>query len=71
MGFDDGPLSKNNVVDGGTTIIEGDNEVVNENVNSGQSRGEVIVDTEIVKTSNSPVASIAIAESNSLNNLGI
>ena len=71
MGFDDGPVSKNNVVDGGTTIIGGDNEVVNENVNSGQSRGEVIVDTEIVKTSNSPVASIAIAESNSLNNLGI
>ena len=71
MGFDDGPVSKNNVVDGGTTIIEGDNEVVNENVNSGQSRGEVIVDTEIVKSSNSPVASIAIAEGNSLNNLAI
>ena len=71
MGFDDGPVSKNNVVDGGTTIIEGDNEVVNENVNSGQSRGEVIVDTEIVKSSNSPIASIAIAEGNSLNNLAI
>ena len=71
MGFDDGPVSKNNVVDGGTTIIEGDNEVENENVNSGQSRGEVIVDTEIVKSSNSTIDAIAIAEGNSLNNLVI
>ena len=59
------------VKDGGTTIIEGGTEVVNENMDSGQKRGEVVVDTEIVKSSNSPVASIAIAEGNSLNNLAI
>tara|TARA_B100002019_G_scaffold207840_1_gene180552 strand:- start:1094 stop:2356 length:1263 start_codon:yes stop_codon:yes gene_type:complete len=64
-------VSLDSLKDGGTTIIEGNDEVVNENVNSGQSRGEVIVDTEIVKSSNSPVASIAIAEGNSLNNLAI
>ena len=50
--------------EGGTTIIEGNDEVVNEDMNSGQKRGEVVVDTEIVKSSNSPVASIAIAEGN-------
>ena len=64
-------VSLDSLKDGGTTIIEGDDEIVNENVNSGQSRGEVVVDTEIVKSSNSPVASIAIAEGNSLNNLAI
>ena len=57
------------VKDGGTTIIEGGNEVVNENMNSGQKRGEVVTDVSIVKSSNSPVSSIAIAEGNSLNNL--
>ena len=64
-------VSLDSFKDGGTTIIEGNDEIVNENVNSGQSRGEVVVDTEVVKTSNSPVASIAIAEGNSLNNLAI
>ena len=66
MGFDGGEVK-----DGGTTVIEGGTEVVNENMDSGQKRGEVVVDTEIVKSSNSPVASIAIAEGNSLNNLVI
>lgn len=61
----------NNVTDGGTTIIEGGTEVVNENINEGQKRGDAIVDTEIVKNTNSPIVSIAIAEGNSLNNLSI
>ena len=64
-------VSLDSLKDGGTTIIEGKDEIINENVNSGQSRGEVVVDTEIVKSSNSPVASIAISEGNSLNNLAI
>ena len=61
MGFDDGPqVSKNNVVDGGTTIIEGGTEVVNENVNTGQKRGEVRVEQPIVKSSLSSVSVIKI-----------
>ena len=34
MGFDDGPVS-NNVIDGGTTIIKGNDEVVNEDIGGG------------------------------------
>ena len=64
-------VSLDSLKDGGTTIIEGGTEVVNENINEGQKRGDAIVDTEIVKTTNSPVVSIAIAEGNSLNNLSI
>ena len=64
-------VSLDSLKDGGTTIIEGKDEIINENVNSGQSRGEVVVDTEIVKSANSPVSSIAISEGNSLNNLSI
>ena len=64
-------VSLDSLKDGGTTIIEGGTEVVNENIGGGQKRGEVVVDTEIVKSSNSPVTSIAIAEGNSLNNLAI
>ena len=63
--------TSNNVIDGGTTIIEGNNEVVNENISSGQSRGEVRVDDAVVKSTNSPILSIAMAEGNSLNNLSI
>ena len=70
MGFDDGPVS-NNVIDGGTTIIEGNNEVVNEDISSGQGRGEVATDVSILKSSNSPVSAVAIAEGNSLNHLTI
>ncbi len=57
--------------DGGTTIIEGGTEVVNENMDSGQKRGEVVTDVPIVKSSNSPVSAVAIAEGNSLNHLTI
>ena len=72
MGFDDGPqVSKNNVVDGGTTIIEGGTEGVNENVNTGQKRGEVRVEQPIVKSSLSSVSVINIAEDNSVSNLSI
>ena len=72
MGFDDGhQVSKNNVVDGGTTIIEGGTEVVNENVNTGQKRGEVRVEQPIVKSSLSSVSVINIAEDNSVSNLSI
>ena len=39
-----------------TTIIEGGTEVVNENMDSGQKRGEVVTDVPIVKSSNSPVS---------------
>tara|TARA_B100001778_G_scaffold333328_1_gene341618 strand:- start:1399 stop:2703 length:1305 start_codon:yes stop_codon:yes gene_type:complete len=59
------------VIDGGTTIIEGNNEVVNEDISTGQGRGEVVVDVSIVKSSNSPVSAVAIAEGNSLNHLTI
>ena len=64
-------VSIESIKDGGTTIIEGDSEVVNENINEGQTRGEVKVDNAEVKSTNSPIASIAIAEGNSLNNLAI
>ena len=63
--------TSNNVIDGGTTIIEGNNEVVNEDISSGQRRGEVATDVSIVKSSNSPVSAVAIAEGNSLNHLTI
>ena len=63
--------TSNNVIDGGTTIIEGNNEVVNEDISSGQGRGEVVADVTIVKSSNSPVYAVAIAEGNSLNHLTI
>ena len=63
--------TSNNVIDGGTTIIEGNNEVVNEDIGTGQGRGEVVADVSIVKSSNSPVSAVAIAEGNSLNNLTI
>ena len=63
--------TSNNVIDGGTTIIEGNNEVVNEDISSGQGRGEVMTDVSIVKSSNSPVSAVAIAEGNSLNHLTI
>ena len=63
--------TSNNVIDGGTTIIEGNNEVVNEDISSGQGRGEVATDVSIVKSSNSPVSAVAIAEGNSLNHLTI
>ena len=61
----------NNVTDGGTTIIEGGTEVVNENVNTGQKRGVVRVDSPKVKSSLSSVSVINIAEDNSVSNLSI
>ena len=63
--------TSNNVIDGGTTIIEGNNEVVNEDIGAGQGRGEVVADISIVKSSHSPVSAVAIAEGNSLNHLTI
>ena len=70
MNFDDVSVSKNNVIDGGTTIIEGGTEVVNEPV-IGNQRGEVIADSPSLKTANSPVTAIALSESNSIKNLSI
>ena len=70
MNFDDVSVSKNNVIDGGTTIIEGGTEVVNEPV-VGNQRGEVIADSPSLKTANSPVTAIALSESNSIKNLSI
>ena len=64
-------VSLDSFKDGGTTIIEGGTEVVNENMDSGQKRGEVVTDVPIVKSSNSPGSSIEIAEGNSLRNLAI
>ena len=64
-------VSLDSFKDGGTTIIEGGTEVVNENMDSGQKRGEVVTDVPIVKSSNSPVSAVAIAEGNSLSNLAI
>ena len=58
------------VIDGGTTIIEGGTEVVNEPV-IGNQRGEVIADSPSLKTANSPVTAIALSESNSIKNLSI
>ena len=63
--------TSNNVIDGGTTIIEGNNEVVNEDIGTGQKRCEGVADGSIVKSSNSPVSAVAIAEGNSLNHLTI
>ena len=63
--------TSNDIIDGGTTIIEGNNEVVNEDISSGQGRGEIVADVSIVKSSNSPVSAVAIAEGNSLNHLTI
>ena len=70
MNFDDVSVSKDNVIDGGTTIIEGGTEVVNEPV-IGNQRGEVIADSPSLKTANSPVTAIALSESNSIKNLSI
>ena len=70
MNFDDVSMSKNNVIDGGTTIIEGGTEVVNEPV-IGNQRGEVIADSPSLKTANSPVTAIVLSESNSIKNLSI
>ena len=50
---------------------EGGTEVVNENVNTGQKRGEVRVEQPIVKSSLSSVSVINIAEDNSVSNLSI
>ena len=63
--------TSNTVINGGTTIIEGNNEVVNENIGGGQPRGEVATDVSIVKSSYTPVSAVAIAEGNSLNHLTI
>ena len=70
MNFDDVSVSKNNVIDGGTTIIEVGTEVVNEPV-IGNQRGEVIADSPSLKTANSPVTAIVLSESNSIKNLSI
>ena len=70
MNFDDVSVSKDNVIDGGTTIIEGGTEVVNEPV-IGNQRGEVIADSPSLKTANSPVTAIVLSESNSIKNLSI
>ena len=70
MNFDDVSVSKNNLIDGGTTIIEGGTEVVNEPV-IGNQRGEVIADSPSLKTANSPVTAIVLSESNSIKNLSI
>ena len=70
MNFDDVSVSKNNVIDGGTTIIEGGTEVVNEPV-VGNQRGEVVADSPSLKTANSPVTAIVLSESNSIKNLSI
>ena len=70
MNFDDVSVSKNNVIDGGTTIIEGGTEVVNEPV-IGNQRGEVIADSPSLKIANSPVTAIVLSESNSIKNLSI
>ena len=44
---------------------------MNEDIGTGQGRGEVATDVSIVKSSNSPVSAVAIAEGNSLNHLTI
>ena len=44
---------------------------MNEDIGTGQGRGEVVADVSIVKSSNSPVSAVAIAEGNSLNHLTI
>ena len=75
MGFDDGPISNNNsnneVVDGGTTVIEGDTQVVDGGTVGNNQRGEVMAQFDIVKSANSPVAAITISENNSIKELVI
>ena len=81
MGFDDGPIlkenpysnnnSNNEVVDGGTTVIEGTTEVVDGGTVANNQRGEVRASTPIVKSANSPVTAVKLSESNSIKELAI
>jgi len=81
MGFDDGPTwkenpysnnnSNNEVVDGGTTVIEGTTEVVDGGTVANNQRGEVRASTPIVKSANSPVTAVKLSESNSIKELAI
>lgn len=75
MGFDDGPTSNNNsnneVVDGGTTVIEGTTEVVDGGTVANNQRGEVRASTSLVKSTNSPVTAVKLSENNSVKELAI
>ena len=75
MGFDDGPTSNNNsnneVVDGGTTVIEGTTEVVDGGTVANNQRGEVRASTSLVKPTNSPVTAVKLSENNSIKELAI
>ena len=75
MGFDDGPTSNNNsnneVVDGGTTVIEGTTEVVDGGTVANNQRGEVRASTSLVKSTNSPVTAVMLSENNSVKELAI
>ena len=73
MGFDDGPISNNNsnneVIDGGTTVIEGTTEVVDGGTVVNNQRGEVRASTSLVKSTNSPVTAVKLSENNSIKEL--
>ena len=62
--------SNNEVIDGGTTVIEGDTQVVDGGT-TGKKRGEVATSTNLVKSANSSVVVINFAESNSQKELSV
>ena len=62
--------SNNEVIDGGTTVIEGDTQVVDGGT-TGKKRGEVATSTNLVKPANSSVVVINFAENNSQKELSV
>ena len=66
LGFDDGE-----VVDGGTTVIEGTTEVVDGGTVVNNQRGEVRASTSLVKSTNSPVTAVKLSENNSIKELAV
>ena len=58
--------SNNEVIDGGTTVIEGTTEVVDGGTVGNNQRGEVRASTSLVKPTNSPVLAVKLSENNSI-----
>ena len=63
--------SNNEVIDGGTTVIGGDTQVVDGGTVGNNQRGEVVAQVDYVKSANSPVTAVKLSESNSIKELAI
>ena len=63
--------SNNEVIDGGTTVIEGTTEVVDGGTVVNNQRGEVRASTSLVKSTNSPVTAVKLSENNSIKELAV